>query len=331
MNRWVSRFALLVAFCVVFPRECPAPLIYRPGEGWTYEAVGREGAWRRQRAEEQLAVAQEAYDKGDFGLALKAARRVVKAWPLSDYAPKAQFLIGLSREARKQDHKAFQEYQKVLKNYPNVENYESITERQFEIADRFLAGQWFKLWGYVPFFPSMDKTAKMFETMVETGPYSEMAPQAQLKIGHAREKQKDFPKAAEAYETAADRYHDRKKVAADAMFLAGSTYLKQAKSSEYDQNIAGRAIATFSDFIALHPDDERVEEARVAIQELRTEQARGSFQIARFYEKKHQWQGALVYYNEVLLKDPESEYAAEAKDRIATIKRRTEDEANDEP
>ncbi len=55
----------------------------------------------------------------------------------------------------------------------------------------------------------------------------------------------------------------------------------------------------------------------------KTEQARGNFQIARFYEKKRRWQGALIYYNEVLLKDPTSSWADEARQRIDSIKRRT--------
>ena len=46
------------------------------------------------------------------------------------------------------------------------------------------------------------------------------------------------------------------------------------------------------------------------------EQARGSLIVARFYEKKRQWDGALVYYNEVLIRDPQSKYADEAKQRI---------------
>jgi len=55
---------------------------------------------------------------------------------------------------------------------------------------------------------------------------------------------------------------------------------------------------------------------------LKTEQARGSFEIARFYEKKHRWDGALIYYNEVLIKDPNSKYATEARERIDTLKKR---------
>ena len=44
--------------------------------------------------------------------------------------------------------------------------------------------------------------------------------------------------------------------------------------------------------------------------------------VARYYEKKRQWDGALVYYNEVLIRDPQSKYAEEAKQRIEEIKKK---------
>mgnify|MGYP001593519502 CR=1 FL=1 len=62
--------------------------------------------------------------------------------------------------------------------------------------------------------------------------------------------------------------------------------------------------------------------AQQIIADFKTEQARGNFEIARFYEKKKHWDGAMVYYNEVLIKDPNSSYAAEAKQRIETIRSR---------
>ena len=177
--------------------------------------------------------------------------------------------------------------------------------------------------GYVPFFPSMDKTAGMYEKVIKNGPYSEVAPQAQLSIGTAREKQSNYPQAVKAYEQAADRYHDQKKVAADALFKAALAYNKQAKKAEYDQNVAGQAIATFTDFIALYPEDSRVVEAQKLINSLKTEQARGGFEIAKYYEKRRRWKGAVVYYNEVLVKDPNSKYAEEAKQRIDAITKYT--------
>jgi outer membrane protein assembly factor BamD (BamD/ComL family) len=315
---------LLIAVCVVaFPFRSPAPFIYRPGEGWTYEPVGGEGKWQQSRAKDQLDVAQAAFDKKAYGLALKAARRVVRVWPLSDYAPQAQYLIGRCHEAHGQDEKAFSDYQKVLEKHPKISNYQEILLRQYTIADRFLAGKWFKLWGYIPFFPSMERTAQMYTKIVKDGAYSEVAPQAQLKIGAAREKQSNFPLAVKAYELAADRYHDRPTVASDAIFRAGLAYNKQAQTAEYDQSTAGQAISTFTDFMTLYPNDPRVNQAQKIIASLRAEQARGNFQTAKFYEKYKKWNGALVYYNEVLVKDPNSPYAAEARQRIDTLKQRT--------
>jgi outer membrane protein assembly factor BamD len=320
---------LILLILVAFPFRSPAPFIYTPGEGWSYEPVGGEGKWRQPRAKDQLEVAEAAFEKQAYGTALKAARRVTKVWPLSDYAPQAQYLVGRCYEARGQDERAFKAYQQVLTRYPKIPQYEEILSRQYAIADRFLAGQWFKFLGYVPVFPSMTRTAEMYGNVVKNGPFSEVAPEAQLKIGSAHEKQRtmgfktpDYPGAAKAYETAADRYHDRPQIAAEALYREGLAHRKQAQSAEYDQTSAGRAIARFTDFLTLYPDDPRAREADRMIGELRREQARGNFEIARFYESKKKWTGALVYYNEVMLRDPESNYAKLARERIDILKQR---------
>ena len=325
MYRRFFRTALVIACLFAFTSRCPAPIIYRPGEGWTYEPVGTDSAkWVRKRAKEQLQVAQEAFDKHQYRLALKAARRVVKVWKFSDSAGPAQYLIGRCFEARKMDERAFKEYQVALLKYPKLPNYEEVMQRQYAIASRFLNGQWFKLWGYIPFFPSMDRTAVLFDQVVRNGPFNPTGPLAQMNIGTAREKQKDYPKAVKAYEKAADRYHDRPAVAADALYRAGTAWEKQAKRAEYDQSIAKAAIDNFQDLAALYPDDKRIPETQKVISSLRTEQARGAYETARFYERYKRWQGALVYYNEVLVKDPNSPFAAAARERIELLKPRAE-------
>jgi outer membrane protein assembly factor BamD len=103
------------------------------------------------------------------------------------------------------------------------------------------------------------------------------------------------------------------------MFKEGVAYNKQAKTSEYDQSIAAKAIAVFTDFMTLHPQDPRVTEAQDYVSALKTEQARGSYEIAKYYEKKKRWKAALIYYNEVLLKDPNSVHAESARRNIDMI------------
>ena len=176
----------------------------------------------------------------------------------------------------------------------------------------------------------MDKTSDMFDKIVKNGPYSEVAPQAQLKIGAAREKQKNFALAAKAYETAADRYHDRPTIAAEALYREGMAFKKEAQTAEYDQSTAGQAIATFTDFMTLYPSDSRANGAQTIIAGLKHEQARGNLQIAKFYEKYHRWRGALVYYNEVVgltLTEPNSPYAVEARKRIEVLNKMLEAKA----
>ena len=320
MNRRFGFLLVIIACAVLFPFRAPAPLFYVPGEGWYYESYGKNVKWQRPRAKEQLDVAEQAFNKKDYDTTLHAAHRVLRMWPLSDYAPDAEYFIGRCLEARGNDEAAFNAYQNIIEKYPRSSRYEDVIWRQYEIANRFLGGEWFRIWSTIPLYPSMDQTAELFSKIVNNGPYSDVAPHAQLRIGAAREKQKNFSDAVKAYETAADRYHDQPAIASDALFREGLSYTKQAATAEYDQNTAAQAIASFTDFITLFPNDQRVPGAQKTIATLKAEQVRGNFQIARFYENSKKWNGALVYYNEVLQLDPNSPYAASARQRIESLK-----------
>jgi outer membrane protein assembly factor BamD len=174
----------------------------------------------------------------------------------------------------------------------------------------------------------MDETARLFSTIVTNGPYSGVAPHAQLRIGTAREKQKNYPDAVKAYETAADRYYNQPAIASDALYREGIAYQKQASTAEYDQGTAAQAIAAYTDFITLFPDDKRVPDAQKAIVALKTQQVEGNFKVAQFYEQnkvlnaEQRRNGAMVYYNEVLQLDPNSPFAAQARQRIEQLKPR---------
>lgn len=313
---------LLLALTAMLPFRSPAPLIYIPGEGWYYESAGQTAKWQRPRAKEQLEVAEQAFTNQDYTVTLHASHRILRVWPLSDYAPRAEYLVGRCLETQHKDEAAFNAYQQIIDKYPKSGQYNEVIWRQYEIANRFLGGEWFKLWNLIPLYPSMDETAKLYDRIVTNGPYSDVAPHAQLRIGAAREKQKDYADAVKAYETAADRYHDQPAIASDAMYRTGVAWEKQADTAEYDQGAAAQAIAAYTDFITFYPDDKRVADAQRAIAKLKAEQVRGNFQIAKFYESGHKWAGAIVYYNAVLQLDANSPLAAQARQRIDVLKPR---------
>jgi outer membrane protein assembly factor BamD len=328
MNRRFVFLLMLAAGAMLLPFRAPAPLYYTPGEGWYYEPYGQKADWQRARAKDQLDVAEQAFTNKNYNVTLHAAHRIVRVWPLSDYAPRAEYLIGRCLEAQGKDEAAFNAYQAIIQKYPHSDSYEEVLGRQYEIGNRFLGGEWFRLWGTIPLYPSMDETANLFNTIVTNGPQSDIAPQAQMRLGAAREKQKNYPDAVKAYGLAADRYYNKPAIAADALYRKGVSYQKQASTAEYDQGTAGQAIAAYTDFITLYPDDKRVPDAQKAIALLKKEQVEGSFKVAQFYEQnkalnaQQRRDGALVYYNQVLQLDPNSPFAAQARQRIEQLKSR---------
>ena len=74
--------------------------------------------------------------------------------------------------------------------------------------------------------------------------------------------------------------------------------------------------------MTLFPDDKRVPEAQKAIAALKAQQVRGAYEVALFYEKSRKWDGAAIYYNQVLQLDPNSTYAGPARQRIQALKPR---------
>ena len=320
-----SRFLflfLLTAAAVLLPFRSPAPLIYTPGEGWYYELFGNNTKWQRPRAKDQLDVAEKAFAEKDYDTAMHAATRVINVFPFSDYAPRAEYIRGRCYEARGKDEAAFHAYQQIIEKYPKSSEFNEVLVRQYDIANRFLAGEWFRLWNTIPLYPSMQQTADLYGKIVNNGPYSSVAPHAQLSIGTAQEKSKNYGEAVKAFQTAADRYQSQPDIAADAMYRTGVAWQRQADTAEYDQGAAAQAIAAYTDFIAFYPDDSRVPAAQKAIVTLKAEQVRGSFEVARFYEKSHKWAGAVVYYNDVLQLDANSPLAVQARQRIEILKPR---------
>jgi outer membrane protein assembly factor BamD (BamD/ComL family) len=73
-----------------------------------------------------------------------------------------------------------------------------------------------------------------------------------------------------------------------------------------------------------------VPEAQKIIASLKNEQARGNFTIGQYYEEHGRWISAKIYYNEVvnlLLAEPNSPYATQARVRIEALNKRIQPEA----
>ena len=133
-----------------------------------------------------------------------------------------------------------------------------------------------------------------------------------------REKQKKYKEAVEAYENLIRKYPSSDLVD-DAQFQIGFAYMSAARAADYDQTATRRSITAFQDYLTRYPKSEKVEQAQANIDKLRAEQARGLYNIAHWYDWKNESTSALIYYNEVIQKYPESDLAKRAKERVEQL------------
>jgi outer membrane protein assembly factor BamD len=309
----VALFSVMV-FVFVMPVESHALLIWRKGEGWSWE---HEGVTTGTNPADQLRIAQELQAKKQYRNAIPAYRHLISHWPLSSSAQDARFGLAECYSAIGYHFKAFQIYQELITKNPNTAHFDTVLQRQFEIGNLFLAGERQKAWG-IRWFPSLDRCVEVYEQVVKNGPYSSVAPESQFRIGLAYEKQRDYLAAVHAYEKLLERY-PKLPLAERAQFQIGWEYKMESARAEYDQNAANQAIAAFTDFLLRYPNSTKVGIAQDYLTMLKGEQAQGLFHIGQFYEKNRQYKSALIYYNDVIEKNPESRWATQAKVKVASL------------
>jgi outer membrane protein assembly factor BamD len=318
----VAPALLLAAACLIWPLSLRAEVVYRSDEGWSVE--GDPSSKIEESAVDQFKKA-EGYEKsGNHGAALNAYRGLLKRFPRSVLAPKAQYKIGVLLENVDHD-KAFTAYETYLTKYEKGEDFDTVVESMFKIAKLFLDGEKKKLLG-IKVAPSMERAQAMFEAIVKRAPFSKLAPMAQFNVGMALEKQNKYPEAIQAYSEVVTKYPNDA-VADDAAYQAGYVRLRDYREGSNDRQSAVKAKEAFEDFINRYPQSEKVPQAQENLKTLSGGQTKSSLDTAKYYDKQKQYKAAVIYYNDVIKQEPDSANGTAAKKRIAELKEKLGDDA----
>jgi outer membrane protein assembly factor BamD len=316
--------ALIAAIGFFAPALTKASLVWRPGEGWSDESGGDASA---SSSRDQLELAHKLEAQGQRDDAVKAYKALLRRWPLSFFAPEAEFRLGKIQEDEGDFYNAFQAFQKMVTKYPSSTYFEDALGEQYRIANLYLAGEPQRIWK-IPVGPSMDRTVEMYQRIIKNAPYGTYAPQCQFKIGLAREHQRRYTDAVDSYQSVIDDY-PTSPVAADAQYQIGYAWMNASRTGDYDMGAARKAIDAFQDYLVRYPTSDKAEQAQENIQRLGQRQTQGAFEIAQFYEKAQSddktdplkfKRAAYIYYNEVVREDPNSPDAQKAKKRIQEMR-----------
>ena len=305
---------IALAFLTVVP-VAQAGLVWRPGEGWSDESGGDVSA---SSSRDQLEMAHKLEAQGQRDDALKAYKNLLRRWPLSFFAPEAQFRVGKILEDEADFYGAFQAFQKMVQKYPSSNYFEQALGEQYRIANLYLAGEPQRIWK-IPVGPSMEKTIEMYQRIIKNAPYGTYAAECEFKTGLAHEQQRKYTDAIDSYQKVLDNYPGSP-IASNAQYQIGYAWMRASSNGDYDQGAAKKAIDAFQDFLVRYPTSDKAAQAQENIQHLGQKQTQGAYNIAKFYETQHDTRAAFIYYNEVVREDPNSPQAQQAKKRIQELR-----------
>ena len=306
---------ILIAILLVFPSLSYSAWI------WTPET----NAWLNPKhvvkdtSNEQLKHALNYYEAKDYKRAISEFDKLIKFYPESKHAPKAQYYIGRSYEDMSEYYHAYLAYQKVIEAYPYAKNREEIIKKQYEIGVRFLRGEKAKVLG-VALLPATDKAIEIFEQVAKNSPYGPEADAAQFKIGESYKKSGSFAEATMAFQRVVDEY-PKSELVNDANYEIAKCAYVASLGPSYDQETTDTAIEKFEEFVDASGSEELSKEAIENIKILNEKKAKGLFETARFYEKTGHLSSAALYYKELADNYPNSSLAKESIARIMEIER----------
>ena len=273
----------------------------------------------KETPQKQFDWAMTFFESEDYKKAIAEFEKLIKHYPLSKLASEAQFYLGLCYENMEEYYRAFESYQLVIDKYPFTERVDEVVEREYRIANLFYTGQKAKMLG-MAILPAKPKAIEIFSKVVENAPYGKYADVAQYKLGQCYMDMHDYINAALAFKEIIENY-PKSPLIDDAKYQIAICAASSTTGPEYNEEDTDKAIKEFKDFVNRYPDSNMEKEARNFIERLENQKAQNIFNVARFYEKQGNFDSAIIYYEEILDKYPESNLAPEALERLQVIRK----------
>jgi outer membrane protein assembly factor BamD len=268
-------------------------------------------------------AAEDFYAAKNYESALSTYKRFLKAYPSSKLASKAQLQIADILLIQGRWNASFDAYQALITRYPDTPEFEGAVARQVLIANSYLDMRKVMVLGYgvpVPGITGIEKAAKMYETILKNAPYSIYAPITQFNLGLAFQRGRKIKEAREAYQKVLDKYPNSD-VCDDALYQIAYIYMQLGlTSSSQDLSALVLSRETFEDFLLQYPKSEKAPQARDNLATIGRTEAGNLMDIAKWYDWSKDYKAAIIYYSDVVRKQPRTSDAELAKTRIEELR-----------
>lgn len=305
--------------------DLPVPEKKDKGWLWNWFGIGKPA---RESAELQLKWAEKQEADGDFKDAAKSYDALVREWPASPEAPKAQFRLAYLLETKLEEYDtAFEEFSYLLDFYPRHCPYSKVVAEQYKLVNLMLDTRRF-FFGMT--FTGNRQLRQGYEQVVRRAPGADYVPEAMLKIADLREQDMDYEEAVKVYATLRNR-HPGTKEARRALYLEAKSRMWLVRRLAYNLPRCQDTESFLKLAIKKDPSHPDVEEMRTWLKELRDYVAEDAWTRAKFYDSRQRTgHAAAASYRKFISEYPDSPHAEEARRRIGEIESSSKKEVQEQ-
>jgi len=177
--------------------------------------------------------------------------------------------------------------------------------QNFSAEDRFAMGM--KKFGDGDYLEAISD----FQNITLQFPGSSVADKAQYYIGESHFKRSEFLLASESYQTLR-RTMPASPLVAVAQYKIALCYYNLSPTEPLDEKYLNKAIDEFQAFLEYYPKDENAPDADAKIKELKVRLAKRLFETAGLYMRMEYFRSATIYYDLVIEKYYDTEFAEPA-------------------
>lgn len=271
--------------------------------------------------EQGLKEARELLGQKKYSQAAREAYRVFTHAKKIQQKGEARFLLAEAYYRAGSYQEAYIHFKILQKKYSNYQGIQQVLERMYEIGSAWVNG---RRRTYAWLFTSRDieKGMDILKELTTTYPYLRsvkgdlIADDAFFTLGEAYFRDSSYKECRQYYESLLRRYSESEWRDLAAFNIALS-HLRESEGIVYDQEPLQKAKKKFREYLQKFPLGNKVKEAQELLAQIEEDQAGQLFETARWYLSKDNSVAAILYYQSIKKKYPQTSWAKKSEKKMS--------------
>lgn len=268
--------------------------------------------------DQHFSLGQTAMNNGDWQEASRQFAIVSNNFPNNPYGQQSLYYLGIAEFNLKEydfANKAFSAYLKCQNNPPYF--LEAI-EYKYAIAEQLRGGAKRRLLGtkQLPKWSTGKSLAlAIYDEVITAMPSHEMAAQALYAKGCLLWEKREYRLSIESFQLLCSRF-PKNELTPTSYVNISCIYYDLCQNEPQNPDVLAFAELNAKKFIHEFPKDERIDEVRQNVQQIKECYATALYETARYYEKIKQPRASLIYYSNTIKNFPDTLVAQRCRDRL---------------